>query len=44
VRAGQLAIVTATTNKRGNITNPLATALAGGTGLPRLDTSRLPAT
>jgi integrase len=29
---------------RGNITNPLVTALAGGTGLPRLDTSRLRAT
>ena len=29
---------------RGNITNPLARSLAGGTGLPRLDTSRLRAT
>jgi integrase len=29
---------------RRNITNPLARALAGGTGLPRLDTSRLRAT
>jgi integrase len=29
---------------RHNITNPLARALAGGTGLPRLDTSRLRAT
>jgi integrase len=29
---------------RGNITNPLAASLAGGTGLPRLDTSRLRAT
>ena len=29
---------------RGNITNPLVTSLAGGTGLPRLDTSRLRAT
>ncbi len=29
---------------RRNITNPLITALAGGTGLPRLDTSRLRAT
>jgi hypothetical protein len=28
----------------GNITNPLVTALAGGTGLARLDTSRLRAT
>ena len=30
--------------QRSNITNPLVTALAGGTGLPRLDTSRLRAT
>jgi hypothetical protein len=29
---------------RRNITNPLAGSLAGGTGLPRLDTSRLRAT
>ena len=29
---------------RRNITNPLARVLAGGTGLPRLDTSRLRAT
>ena len=29
---------------RGNITDPLARSLAGGTGLPRLDTSRLRAT
>ena len=29
---------------RRNITNPLVTALDGGTGLPRLDTSRLRAT
>jgi integrase len=29
---------------RRNITNPLTTALDGGTGLPRLDTSRLRAT
>jgi hypothetical protein len=29
---------------RKNVTNPLARALAGGTGLPRLDTSRLRAT
>jgi hypothetical protein len=29
---------------RRNLTNPLITALAGGTGLPRLDTSRLRAT
>ena len=30
--------------QRNNITNPLTAALAGGTGLPRLDTSRLRAT
>jgi hypothetical protein len=29
---------------RRNLTNPLITALDGGTGLPRLDTSRLRAT
>jgi hypothetical protein len=29
---------------RRNITNPLIAALDGGTGLPRLDTSRLRAT
>jgi hypothetical protein len=29
---------------RRNLTNPLISALAGGTGLPRLDTSRLRAT
>jgi hypothetical protein len=29
---------------RQNLTNPLITALDGGTGLPRLDTSRLRAT
>ena len=29
---------------RRNITNPLISALDGGTGLPRLDTSRLRAT
>jgi hypothetical protein len=29
---------------RRNLTTPLVTALAGGTGLPRLDTSRLRAT
>jgi len=29
---------------RRNLTNPLVTALDGGTGLPRLDTSRLRAT
>ena len=29
---------------RHNVTTPLITALAGGTGLPRLDTSRLRAT
>jgi hypothetical protein len=30
--------------ERGNITNPLTRSLAGGTGLPPLDTSRLRAT
>ena len=34
----------APTPARRNITNPLTRALAGGTGLPRLDTSRLRAT
>jgi integrase len=33
-----------TSPDRGNITTPLVTGLAGGTGLPRLDTSRLRAT
>jgi hypothetical protein len=33
-----------TSPQRHNITNPLARSLAGGTGLPRLDTSRLRAT
>jgi integrase len=38
-------LVTGGTNPdRGNITNPVVAALAGGTGLPRLDTSRLRAT
>jgi integrase len=42
--AGQQLICGGTDPRRGNITNSLVTALAGGTGLPRLDTSRLRAT
>jgi hypothetical protein len=42
--AGAGLITGGTDPTRGNITNPLVTALAGGTGLPRLDTSRLRAT
>ena len=42
--AGQHLVTGGTSPDRGNITNPLVTALAGGTGLPRLDTSRLRAT
>jgi hypothetical protein len=42
--AGRQLICGGTGPHRGNITNPLITALAGGTGLPRLDTSRLRAT
>jgi hypothetical protein len=42
--AGEHLVTGGTTPDRGNITNPLITALAGGTGLPRLDTSRLRAT
>jgi integrase len=42
--AGRQLICGGTDPQRGNITNPLVTALAGGTGLPRLDTSRLRAT
>jgi hypothetical protein len=40
---GQL-ITGGTDPARHNLTNPLVSALAGGTGLPRLDTSRLRAT
>jgi len=42
--AGTGLVTGGTDPQRGNITNPLVTALAGGTGLPRLDTSRLRAT
>jgi hypothetical protein len=42
--AGEHLVTGGTDPDRGNITNPLVSALAGGTGLPRLDTSRLRAT
>jgi len=42
--AGQQLICGGADPARHNLTNPLARALAGGTGLPRLDTSRLRAT
>jgi hypothetical protein len=42
--AGGQLITGGTDPKRNNITTPLISALAGGTGLPRLDTSRLRAT
>jgi hypothetical protein len=42
--AGGQLITGGTGPARRNVTNPLVTALAGGTGLPRLDTSRLRAT
>jgi integrase len=42
--AGSRLVCGGTGPARGNITNPLVTALAGGSGLPRLDTSRLRAT
>jgi len=42
--AGAGVVTGGTDPDRGNITNPVVTALAGGTGLPRLDTSRLRAT
>ena len=42
--AGQNLVTGGTSPQRHNITNPLARSLAGGTGLPRLDTSRLRAT
>jgi hypothetical protein len=42
--AGEQPVTGGTDPARHNITNPLITALAGGTGLPRLDTSRLRAT
>jgi integrase len=42
--AGQDLVAGGTDPARRNLTTPLVTALAGGTGLPRLDTSRLRAT
>ncbi len=42
--AGEHLVTGGTDPARHNITNPLASALAGGNGLPRLDTSRLRAT
>ena len=42
--AGEHLVTGGTDPARHNITNPLASSLAGGTGLPRLDTSRLRAT
>jgi integrase len=42
--AGAGLVTGGTSPDRGNITTPLVSALAGGTGLPRLDTSRLRAT
>jgi integrase len=42
--AGERLVTGGTSPDPGNITNPLVTALAGGTGLPRLDTSRLRST
>ena len=42
--AGQNLVTGGTSPQRHNITNPLARSLAGGAGLPRLDTSRLRAT
>jgi len=42
--AGEAFLTGGTEPERGNITNPLTRSLAGGTGLPPLDTSRLRAT
>jgi hypothetical protein len=42
--AGQNFLTGGTEPERGNITNPLTRSLAGGVGLPALDTSRLRAT
>jgi hypothetical protein len=42
--AGEQLVTGGADPARHNITNPLARSLAGGTGLPRLDTSRLRAT
>jgi len=42
--AGECLLTGGTDPERGNITNPVVASLAGGAGLPRLDTSRLRAT
>ena len=42
--AGDQLVTGGTDPARRNVTSPLARSLAGGTGLPRLDTSRLRAT
>ncbi len=42
--AGEHLLTGGTDPARGNITNPVVASLAGGAGLPRLDTSRLRAT
>jgi len=42
--AGQNFLTGGTEPERGNVTNPLTRSLAGGSGLPGLDTSRLRAT
>jgi hypothetical protein len=42
--AGENLMTGGTDPQRGNITNPLTRSLAGGGGLPTLDTSRLRAT
>ena len=42
--AGQNFLTGGTEPQRGNVTNPLTRSLAGGSGLPDLDTSRLRAT
>jgi hypothetical protein len=42
--AGDQLVTGGTSPARKNVTNPLARSLAGGSGLPRLDTSRLRAT
>ena len=42
--AGDRLLTGGTDPARGNITNPVVASLAGGAGLPRLDTSRLRAT
>jgi integrase len=42
--AGDQLVTGGSDPQRNNITNPLVSALAGGTGLPRLDTGRLRAT